>query len=151
MSQPSWEQFVAELRADYDTKRLDLTQSIPRFREFAKSVPDDARLPLLLATYDRYRNLGPGCRLAGSPDYFDSSAYGILISELLRLKLKPTSQEACAILSKSFHYCGHGGDVDPPVTLAEKAFEERAYTPEFLDAVRAYQGVLKGTRSTTAQ
>jgi hypothetical protein len=151
MAAATWDLFLAGLRSEYEGKQLDFTRAIPQFREFAKQLPDNARIPQLLETYEQYRGLGEGCRLPNAEGYFESSAYSILISELLKLKLKPSAEQACAILRTSFHYCGHGGDVDSPVTLAEKAFEEKPYTPEFFDAVRAYQKVLKGTRSTSAQ
>ncbi|MEO8098420.1 MAG: hypothetical protein ABI811_12025 [Acidobacteriota bacterium] len=151
MTNNLWLPFTAGLRSEYDRGSLDFSKTRDRFQGFAKAVPEPERIPLLIETYEHYREMGVGCLLPQSQDYFWASCYSLLISALLNLKLKPTETEACAILRKSFHYCGHGGDVETPFQLAESAFEGRAYTPDLFDAVRDYEKVLKATRSTTAQ
>lgn len=141
--------FVAQLHCAAVAGQLDFSQAKPTFQVYAKSVPEAQRVELLLTVYDRYRGLG--CALPSTPDYFHSSTYSMLISALLDCKLKPTEEEACAILRRSYHYCGHGGDVETPLELAEKAFDGKPYSPELFEAVREYQKVLKGTRSITSQ
>jgi hypothetical protein len=81
---------------------------------------------------------------------FESSSYSILISTILESKLRPTQDEAVAILRKSYHQCGHGSDVEPPLALAQRAFRNHPYSAALFDAVAVYYETLRPTRSTTA-
>ena len=150
MPNQRWDKFAAELFADHKARRFSFLDSSSRFRTFVESIPEDERIPLLLETYGCYRSLGATCASGEPKDYFWTSANSILISTLLGFIPKVTEAEACSILRSAFHYCGHGGDVEPPVTLAEKAFAGERYTVELFDAVRAYQAALKGIRSVVA-
>ena len=59
---------------------------------------------------------------------------------------KIAKDDACAILSATRHACGHGGIVEP-INLANTAFEDSEYTPEFFEALRTYRNRLAGIHS----
>jgi hypothetical protein len=60
----------------------------------------------------------------------------VLISTLLKPRLKPTKQETCDILKNAFHCCGHGNDVLTPVDFIEIAFQGKPFTPKLFKAAR---------------
>src|SRR5262249_29159199 len=99
-----------------------------------------------------YRELG-ACGL-GSPysreHRFDSDCHSILISAILASRIRPDEAQSLEILRKSYHLCGHGSDVEPPLALAERAFRNQPYSREYFDAVLAYRETLRPTRSSTA-
>jgi len=114
-------------------------QDLERFEEFVKQAE---RIPLLLHAYDRYR-------VATDPR--EISCYSILISTILASGIKPDHREAAEILRRSFHRCGHGSDVEPPVTLAEKAFRDRPYSNDLFDSALVYRETLRVSRGSVAQ
>jgi hypothetical protein len=144
-----WNTFVQTLPAQSVSGRPDLAGEVERFREFVRQTPDPERIPLLLHAYDRYRELGSICG-TDPAQRFESSCYSILISTILESKIRPTQEEAAVILRRSYHQCGHGSDVEPPLALAERAFRNHSYSDALFDAVAAYYETLRPTRSTTA-
>jgi hypothetical protein len=149
MGQVSWEQFLIAFRADHTSNFYASKQDCERFAEFARQLPPAERIPLLLYAYDRYRSLA----LCGDPqpaDAFETSCYSILISTILSGGIQPDRHEAVEILRKSYHRCGHGSDVEPPLTLAERAFYDQPYSIELFDGVRVYRETLRISRSSHA-
>ena len=149
MSVSPWDNFLQTLQSKRDIHGFSLAQETASFAGFVKNLPEPDRVSLLLHAYDQYRALG-ACQTGVRADRFESSCYSILISSILATKIRPTETEALAILRKSFHQCGHGSDVEPPLTLAERAFENRPYSPQLFDAVEAYKETLRPLTSTTA-
>lgn len=114
-------------------------------------MPEDARIPALLDAYDKYKSISLTCAPSNDPEkHFESSCYSILISTILKSKIKPNTSQATAILRRSFHRCGHGDDVEPPLEMAEAAFRNQPYTKELFDAVIAYHETLRPLRSSQA-
>jgi hypothetical protein len=77
----------------------------------------------------------------------------VLISALLKSRLKPTKQETCHILKNSLHYCGHGSDVLAPVDFIEIAFQGKPFTQKLFEAARTYRKALRelhGSQAVTA-
>jgi hypothetical protein len=136
------------------------SKEIGKFHDYVASVPAEKRVPLLLEAYQAYgaeRQGTPrrGCdALNGDEGQFEKSVASVLISALLKSRLKPTKQEACDILKYSFHYCGHGGDVLAPVDLIEIAFQGKPFTPKLFKAARTYREALHelhGSQAGTAR
>src|SRR5258708_11810277 len=124
-----WRDFLQELKPPSLEGFFDFKKSMGRFEGFAAGLSSVDKIALLLHAYDRYKELGLVCDLKAD-QRFESSAHSILISVVLGGKLSPSEDEACAILKKAFHFCGHGGDVQPPLTLAERVFRGRPYSRE---------------------
>jgi hypothetical protein len=144
-----WNEFLQELRTKSDSGPFELRREVDRFAEFVGRVPDAERIPLLLHAYDCYRELS-ACSHRENAQPFERSCYSILISYILHSKIRPNESEALEILRKSYHQCGHGSDVEPPLTLAEGVFRNRPYSLALFDAVMAYQETLRPTKSATA-
>ena len=76
MTNPLWLPFTNGLLAEFHRGELDFSKSKPRFQAFAKAVPEAERIPMLLETYEYYRDLGEACAVPQSlehlrsPDYF---------------------------------------------------------------------------------
>jgi hypothetical protein len=149
MSVDRWNAFVQELLARHKACPFDLGRDAQRFTDFVDRLPGPERIPLLLHAYDCYRDLNT-CGLSGQEDAFQNSCYSILISTILGSKIRPDEAEALEILRKSYHRCGHGSDVEPPLALADRAFRNRPYSQALFDAVGVYRETLLRTRSTTA-
>jgi hypothetical protein len=146
-----WNDFLAPLRAAHDAHRLSFDHEKDRFREFVRSIAKEERIPLLIWANERYKALGPSEGYSHE-HYFWSSSYGILISTLLTEKdLVPSDAQVYAILRGAFHYCGHGCDVDTPVKLAEKVFENRPYNAELFDSAMVYRETLRPLQSIASQ
>ena len=150
MDLPRWNDFLVSLQGRQQGGALNLTKEFAPFAAAVKKLPEDERIQLLFHAYDRYRELTASC---GAPtrDRFEVSCYSILISTILNSGIHPNASDALTILRKSFHCCGHGGDVASPLELAEEAFHNLPYTEEFFDAVAAYRETLGGLRTVTAQ
>jgi len=145
-----WPEVLESMRRRYRADPLSLSQD-PILAEFVAGVPPTDRIPLLLAAYSKYRELGPPPDEFCSGHYFESSAYSLLISRILASQTDVSEDEACAILGSSFHFCGHGGDVVAPVRLAERAFTGKPYTPSLFDAMRVYRKTLHGLITVQAR
>jgi hypothetical protein len=127
-----------------------------KFYEYIASVPAEKRVPLLLEAYQVYRGEGHGMprrgcdALIGDELQFEKSVASVLISALLKSRLKPTEQETCDILKNAFHYCGHGNDVLAPVAFIEIAFQGKPFTPTLFDAARSYRETLDELKGSAA-
>lgn len=148
MSHESWDHFLAAFRVDHKTNFYASRQDLDRFTAFVAQLPPPERIPLLLHAYDRYR-ASAACGLPTEAD-FEVSCYSILISTILWSGIQPNRHEAAQILRRSYHRCGHGSDVEPPLTLAERAFRNQPYSMELFDAVRAYRETLRISRGSHA-
>jgi hypothetical protein len=135
-------------------------KEIGKFHDYVASVPAEKRVPLLLEAYQVYRVERPGTprrgcdALNGDERQFEKSVASVLISALLKSRLKPTKQETCDILKNSFHYCGHGSDVLLPVDFIEIAFQGKPFTAKLFKAARAYRDALNelhGSQAVTAR
>jgi hypothetical protein len=146
MNLDRWRAFTQTLRLNCEGTSSTLATQMGQFTEFVGLIPQQERIPALLHAYDRYRELGSTC----DADPFESSRYSILISTILNSKIQPDEPESLAILRKSYHQCGHGSDVDPPLALAERAFRNRPYSLALFDAVEVYKETLRPTRSISA-
>src|SRR5271165_2857859 len=149
MSHQPWDQFLSAFHAGDKTNFYASKQDLDRFSAFVGQLPAAERVPLLLYAYDRYRSLA----VCGDPNdaaAFETSCYSILISTILRSGIQPDRHEAAEILRRSYHRCGHGSDVEPPLTLAERAFRNRPYSMELFGAVRAYRETLRISRGSHA-
>lgn len=142
------DRFLAGFRIDHKTNFYASKQDLERFTAFVVQLPPPDRIPLLLHAYDRYR-ASAVCGLSEEAD-FEVSCYSILISTILASGIQPDRHEAAEILRRSYHRCGHGSDVEPPLTLAERAFRNQPYSIELFDAVRAYRDTLRISRSCRA-
>ena len=106
-------------------------------------------MPLLLEAYRVYRGESHGTprrgcdALVGDEREFEKSVASVLISALLKSRLKPSKQETCDILKNAFHYCGHGSDVLTPVDFIETAFPGKPFTPKLFNAARTYRETLQ--------
>ncbi len=140
-----WVAFMAALLEEKKGPFFASRQDFERFGKFVELVPKCERIPLLLHAYDRYRELS-----VGNGGAFDLSCWSILISTTLCSGIEPNGDEAVQILRRSYHRCGHGNDVDPPVSLAEKAFAGKPYTRELFDAAAVYRQTLRVSRSSKA-
>ena len=149
MDPAAWIELLDTLRAEHPHGFYANKRDWERFAEFVRQLPVGDRIPTLLEAYDRYR-AGDLCAPAGSDQNFESSCYSILISTILASGIRPTQPEACEILRRSHHFCGHGPDVEPPLTLAEKAVRNAPYSTALFDAVEAYSETLRGLRSSRA-
>jgi hypothetical protein len=145
MSITAWQEFLTQLVAADAEKPMLLFGEYRRFRAFVDDILPSQRIPLLLHAYDQYR-AAPWPN-PDRKDWFIASCHSILISTILTTHLAPTEEEALAILHKSFHRCGHGDDVAPPLNLAEQVFDRRPYTLGLFDAAAAYLQSLRGTKS----
>src|SRR5580692_480636 len=120
-----------------------------KFYEYIASVPAEKRVALLLEAYQVYHGEGHGMprrgcdALIGDELQFEKSVASVLISALLKSRLKPTEQETCDILKNAFHYCGHGNDVLAPVAFIEMAYQGKRFTPALFDAARSYRETLQ--------
>lgn len=149
MHQEAWNAFLDALRAGRKGSFYASKQDFERFAEFVRQQPAPERIPMLLHAYDRYRSLG----VCGDPrdaDQFEISCYSILISTILASGIRPDQNEANEILRRSYHRCGHGSDVEPPLTLAEQAFRNQPYSNGLFDSILAYREMLRSSRSTQA-
>ncbi len=112
------------------------SNEIEKFRGYVASVPAGKRVPLLLEAYAVYRGERHGTprrgcdALVGDKRQFEKSVASVLISVLLKSRLKPNEQETCDILRNASHYCGHGSDVLPPVNFIEIAVQGKPFTAE---------------------
>lgn len=145
-----WKNFLESMRKRYRGGPFSLPQN-PAFAEYLELLPRPDRIPLLLAAYKTYRELGPAPKEFCPEHYFESSMHSLLISRILSLDLDASEDEACAVLRNSFHYCGHGGDVVPPIRLAERVFAGKPYTVPLFDAAQAYRKALQGLISVQSQ
>jgi hypothetical protein len=129
---------------------------IEKFHDYVASVPTGKRVPLLLEAYQVYRgecHEAPrrGCdALVGDERQFEKSVASVLITALLKSRLRPTEQETCDILKNAFHYCGHGNDVLAPVAFIEIAFEGKPFTPALFQAARSYRETLQEVNGSQA-
>jgi len=129
---------------------------IEKVHNYVASVPAGKRVPLLLEAYQVYRGEchgtpRRGCdALVGDKRQFEKSVASVLISALLKSRLKPTEQETCDILENAFHYCGHGNDVPMPVAFIEIAFQGKPFTPALFDAARSYRETLQQVSGSQA-
>ena len=146
----AWSTLLESLRKRHRAKTLNLVQ-VPTLADYVARLPLPDRIPLLLAAYDRYRQLGPPPEEFCSEHYFESSVYSLVISQLLASQLDATESDVCAILHASFHLCGHGDDVLAPIRLAEKTFAGKPYTVNLFDAARAYRKTLQGLTAVQSQ
>jgi hypothetical protein len=147
MRQDGWNALLATLRPDDGKPFFASKPELGCFAEFVERLPDADRIPTLLHAYGRYRALAVD---PASSDPFETSCFSILISTILESGVKPNRDEAVEILQKSFHICGHGSDVEPPLTLAEVAFRDQPYSNALFDAVVAYRETLRVSRSSRA-
>jgi len=136
------------------------SKEIGKFHDYVASVPAGKRVPLLLEAYQVYRGEGHGTprrgcdALNGDERQIEKSVASVLISALLKSRLKPTEQETCDILKDSFHYCGHGSDVLAPLDFIEIAFQGKPFTPKLFKAARTYREALHelhGSQADTAR
>ena len=149
MNQEPWILFQESLRAEHKGAFYAAKRDFERFAAFVEQVPAPERIPMLLYAYDCYRALG----VCGDPqgaDQFETSCWSILISTILSRGIRPDQMESTEILRKSYHQCGHGSDVEPPLTLAEQAFQNQPYSPALFDSVFAYRETLRSSRSMHA-
>ena len=149
MNQEPWILFQETLRAEHKGAFWASKRDFERFVAFVEQVPAPERIPMLLYAYDRYRARG----ICGDPrgtDQFETSCWSILISTILSSGIRPDQTECTEILRKSYHRCGHGSDVEPPLTLAEQAFHNQPYSLALFDSVLAYRETLRSSRSTHA-
>jgi len=145
MSLDRWQAFLKDFRLDHPEQFFATRADRRRFAEFAGALAERERIALLLHAYGAYRSLA-----LPPDDPFHSSCYSILISTLLGSGLRPGPRDAIAILRESFHRCGHGSDVEPPLTLAESAFAGQCYSDELFDAVLTYRETLRPMRGIHA-
>lgn len=149
MSHDSWVSFQEALRAKHKGPFYASKEDFEFFTAFVEQLAVPERIPLLLHAYDRYRAVS----VCGDPqqaDQFETSCWSILISTILQSRIQPDQIEVCQILEKSYHRCGHGSDVEPPLTLAEEAFRNQPYSQTLFDAVHAYRETLRASRSSRA-
>jgi hypothetical protein len=149
MADDSWISLLGALRAKHEGPFYASKEDFELFTTFVERLDEQERITMLLHSYDRYRALS----VCGDPqkaDQFETSCWSILISTILQSRIQPDAIEACQILEKSYHGCGHGSDVEPPLTLAEKAFQNQPYSKTLFYAAHAYQETLRGSRSTCA-
>jgi len=146
MNQAPWSSFLDAMRAERKSPFYASKQDLERFAEFTRQLPEPERIPLLLHAYDRYRSLAA----SDEPFAIEVSCYSILISALLDCGIRPDRDQAAEILRRSFHRCGHGSDVEPPLTLAEQAFQNHPYSNDLFDSVLAYRETLRVSRSSHA-
>jgi hypothetical protein len=145
-----WPEVLESMRGRYRADPRNLSND-PTLVEYVTGLPREDRIPLLLAAYRRYRELGPPPEEFCAEHYFESSAHSLLISRILASQTDVTEEESCSILHSSFHFCGHGGDVVGPIRLAERAFAGKSYTVSLFDAARAYRKTLQGLISVQAR
>src|SRR5579871_6182980 len=123
MSLESWNTFLNTLKSKEEAGYFPIQLDRAPFTGFVNQLSGPDRVRLLLFAYEQ--RSGPGaCGVS-----LEASAYSILIAALLATKLNPTPAEALQILSCARHSCGHGSDVEPPLALAERAFQGTPYTP----------------------
>jgi hypothetical protein len=149
MNQEPWISFQEALRAEHKSPFYASKRDFELFAAFVEQLPAPERIPMLLHAYDRYRSLS----VCGDPqeaDQFETSCWSILISTILSSGIRPDQTEATEILRKAYHRCGHGSDVEPPVTLAEQAFQNQPYSQALFDSVIAYRETLRSSRSSHA-
>ena len=124
------------------------SNEVGKFHDYVASVHAGKRVPLLLEAYQVYGGEchgtpRRGCNaLVGDEREFEKSVASVLISALLKSRLKPTKQETCDILKNASHYCGHGSDVLTPVDFIEIAFQGKPFTPKLFQAARTYRETL---------
>jgi hypothetical protein len=139
--------------ANYSSPILRMPSRHESCRLFWESIPEDGRVSVLLEVLARYRI----CRknengVADDLEHVrESFALNELTSSCYALNPQPTKPEALAILRTAYHTCGHGDDAVPPLTLALKHFEDKPYTGELFDAIRAYRESLSHSRGIIAQ
>jgi hypothetical protein len=149
MNEESWNTFLGALRTDHKSPFYASKQDFERFAQFVEQIPGPERIPMLLHAYDRYRSLGV-CNNERGTDQFETSCYSILISTILSSGIRRDPNEATEILRRSYHRCGHGSDVEPPLTLAERAFRNQPYSNALFDSVLDYRETLRSSRSSQA-
>ena len=150
MDQESWTAFRRALRADQDKQFYASKQDLDRFDQFVNRMPEPERIPTLLYAYERYRAPGPLCHDERGTVQFETSCYSILIGTILRSGIRPDRTEATEILRRSYHRCGHGSDIEPPLTLAQRAFRNQPYSNDLFDSVLEYRETLRSLRSSQA-
>ncbi len=147
MNQELWISFQDALRAEHKSPFCASKRDFELFAAFVGQVPAPQRIPMLLHAYDRYRALG---RDPNQADQFETSCWSILISTILNSGIRPDQSESTEILRKSYHRCGHGSDVEPPLKFAEQAFQNQPYSKALFDSVFAYRETLRASRSSHA-
>jgi hypothetical protein len=145
-----WPAVLSSLRRHHEAGTLTFLGD-PTIGNFVQSLTGQERIPLLLAAYRRYRELGPAPEEFCFQHYFESSAHSILISQILSSPLDASEEDVCAILHAAVHFCGHVGDVVAPIRLAEKVFANRPYSPALFDAALTYRATLHGLTATQAK
>jgi len=142
----AWQGFLADVSARYGGRSTYFSEAErARFVQFVAGLAAGDRVPLLLHAYDRYRVLSKS-----APEALETSCNSVLISVIFSSKIAPTAEESIEILKRSFHCCGHGTDVEPPLELAFRAFDKRPFTTELFDAVATYKEALRASRGVTA-
>lgn len=141
-----WDHFLRSLQERYGSGPVRLESEYGAFESFARSLPEDAVIPLLLNAYDRYRDL---C-LSDHDAPLVRDCYSILIRTILQRKPPVTETHALAILRSAYHACGHGDDVSPPIEFALGVFENKPYSSELFAAVSCYREALRHVRASSA-
>jgi hypothetical protein len=142
----AWNGFVALIRKKYGEGPVSLREEMPRFTAFTRMIPQTALSVLLFHAYDRYRTLD----IYSKENFIESSCCSILISTILSADPIFTKEEALGILKRAHHYCGHGGDVRPPLEFALRFYTNRLYDGELFDAVSCYRDTLRKIHAAAA-
>ncbi len=133
------------------------SKEMGKFHDYDPTVPEEKRVELHHEAYKVYGaepqgRARRGCdALNRDEQQFEKSVASLLISALLKSRLKPTKQETCDILKNSFHYCGHGSDVLAPVDFIEIAFQGKPFTPKLFKAARTYREALHELHGSQAE
>src|SRR2546430_17491303 len=97
-----WAAIFESMRKRHQASPLNLSQDTT-LSDYVTRLPCSDRIPLLLAAYRRYQELGPPPEEFCPDHYFESSVYSLLISQILALQLDATEEEVYAILRTAFH------------------------------------------------